>query len=132
IKIVSYLLYLSIIVHAIYALIVTIRNKKARPVGYAKYDGAANSKWNSRNMGLLGTIILIFIVVHMNGFWYTYHFRELPYVEYRTNVETGETTAREISAQEFREYVSFDENGENVVRAKNLYAVVDFAFQNWW
>ena len=132
IKVVSYLLYLSIIAHAIYALVVTLRNKKARPIGYAKYDGAANSKWNSRNMGLLGTIILIFIVIHMNGFWYTYHFRELPYVEYRTNIETGVTTSQEISEAEFHDFVSFDNGTEQVVRAKNLYAVVDFAFQNWW
>lgn len=132
IKVVSYLLYLSIIAHAVYALIVTLRNKKARPIGYAQYNGAANSKWNSRNMGLLGTIILIFIVIHMNGFWYTYHFRELPYVEYRTNIETGETSSKEISAAEFHEFTSFDTDSEQVVRAKNLYAVVDFAFQTWW
>src|SRR5690606_31972966 len=132
IKIVSYLLYLSIILHALYALIVTLRNKKARPVGYAQYNGAANSKWNSRNMGILGTIILIFIVIHMNGFWYTYHWRELPYVEYRTNVQTGETITREIPAAEFKDYVSFDQDGEKVVRAKNLYAIVDFSFQTWW
>ena len=31
IKVISYLLYASIIVHAVYALIITLSNKKARP-----------------------------------------------------------------------------------------------------
>src|SRR5690554_2068904 len=42
IKIVSYLLYASIVLHAVYALIITYRNRKARPVGYAVFNGAAN------------------------------------------------------------------------------------------
>src|SRR5688500_6004626 len=53
IKIVSYLLYLSIILHALYALFITMKNKKARPVQYAKYSGSSNSSWSSRNMGIL-------------------------------------------------------------------------------
>ena len=35
IKIVSYLLYASIIIHAVYALLLTAGNKKALPVAYA-------------------------------------------------------------------------------------------------
>src|SRR5690606_14795716 len=81
IKVISYLLYTSIIVHAVYALILTRRNKKARPVCYASYNSAANSAWNSWNMGILGTILLVFIVTHMNNFWYKYHNDAVPYIE---------------------------------------------------
>src|SRR3954462_1966226 len=35
IEVVAYILYLSIIVHAIYALVLTIKNRRARPVDYA-------------------------------------------------------------------------------------------------
>jgi succinate dehydrogenase / fumarate reductase cytochrome b subunit len=133
IKAVSYLLYLSIIVHAIYALIITIRNKKARPIAYAKYDGNANSKWNSRNMGILGTIILVFLVVHMGDFWYKYHWGEdLPHIEYRTNIATGITSSTPLSSTDVNEYISYVENGEKVVRAKDLYKVVEFSFQTWY
>lgn len=132
IKVVSYLLYLSIIVHALYALIITIHNKKSRPIGYSSYNGNANSKWNSRNMGILGTIILIFIVTHMNSFWYTYHWGELPHVEYRTNIQTGQTTVNELDAASFSEFASYTENGEQVVVAKDLYKTVYYTFETWW
>ena len=35
IKLVAYLLYLSIILHVVYALLITIRNRKAKPVKYS-------------------------------------------------------------------------------------------------
>jgi succinate dehydrogenase / fumarate reductase cytochrome b subunit len=78
IKTVSYLLYTSIIVHSLYALLLTMQNRKARPVGYAYSNPQANSEWNSRNMGILGTITLIFIVIHMKDFWWQYHNGDLP------------------------------------------------------
>ena len=69
IMVVAYALYLSIIVHVVYALLVTIRNRKAKPVSYAVNHTEANSSWASQNMGLIGLSILIFIVVHLANFW---------------------------------------------------------------
>ncbi len=132
IKIVSYLLYLSIVLHAIYALVVTIRNRKARPVGYASFKGSANSTWSSRNMGILGTILLVFLVTHMSNFWYKYHFGDLPYVEYRTDLASGETTVRDLQASEFSGFVTYIEDGHEIVRAKDLYQQVAFSFQSWY
>lgn len=76
IKVVSYVLYLSIIFHAIYALIITAKNKKTGG-HYQKDQRSKSSKWASRNMGILGTIVLIFIVVHFQNFWYQYKFGEV-------------------------------------------------------
>ncbi len=132
IKIVSYLLYASIIIHAIWALILTIHNKKARPVGYGENRRNQNSAWNSRNMGILGTILLIFIAVHMQNFWWRYHNGAVPYIEYKTDLRTGETTSREIFSDEYREYVKYVDNDTEVIRTKNLYRQVDFTFQQWW
>lgn len=69
IMVVAYALYLSIIVHVVYALLVTIRNKKAKPVSYAVNHTEANSSWASQNMGLIGLSILIFTGVHLANFW---------------------------------------------------------------
>lgn len=69
IKIIAYLLYLSIVVHALYALIVTIRNRKAKPHKYVMDRSSENSTWTSKNMGILGTLILIFIIIHLANFW---------------------------------------------------------------
>ncbi len=74
VKILSYLTYLSIIFHAIDGIMLTIQNKAARPVGYAKSNASANSAWASRNMAVLGTVILVFIVTHMVNFWAKMHF----------------------------------------------------------
>jgi succinate dehydrogenase / fumarate reductase cytochrome b subunit len=60
IEVVAYILYLSIAVHAIYALILTVKNRKARPVGYA-VAAKSDASWSSKNMGLLGSILFLFI-----------------------------------------------------------------------
>lgn len=62
-------LFAGLILHIVQSLILTLENKKARPVGYAKIDGAANSSWYSRSMGILGSLLLIFLVVHLANFW---------------------------------------------------------------
>ena len=73
VKILSYVTYISILFHAIDGIVLTIQNKKARPVAYAKTDGSSSS-FSSRNMAVLGTIILVFIVTHMVNFWAVMHF----------------------------------------------------------
>lgn len=74
VKVLSYLTYFSIIFHAVDGIILVIQNKKARPVQYAYNRPSANSTWASRNMGLLGAVVLFFIIVHMRSFWYEMHF----------------------------------------------------------
>ena len=74
IKILSYLTYFSILFHAVDGILLVIQNKKARPVQYAYNKPSANSSWASRNMGLLGAVVLFFIIVHMRSFWYEMHF----------------------------------------------------------
>jgi len=70
IKVASYLTYLSILFHSIDGLLLAVQNKKARPVGYAKNAPGANSKLPARQMAVLGSAILIFIVIHMANFWW--------------------------------------------------------------
>ncbi len=74
VKILSYLTYISVVFHAIDGLMLTIKNRKARPVKYAYERADKNSIWSSRNMGVLGTVILVFIITHMCNFWAVMHF----------------------------------------------------------
>ncbi len=76
VKILSYLTYISILFHAIDGIMLAFQNKAARPIGYAKNNPSANSPWASRNMAVLGTVILVFIVTHMVSFWARMHFDE--------------------------------------------------------
>ncbi|MBK6521042.1 MAG: succinate dehydrogenase cytochrome b subunit [Bacteroidia bacterium] len=63
------ILFVGLILHVVQALVLTLENRKARPVPYAKVNGAANSSWYSRSMGLLGTLILMFLIIHLRHFW---------------------------------------------------------------
>ena len=65
-----------ILIHAIWGIFLTIKNRKARgPVGYAISN--KSSVWASRNMGILGTLILIFLVIHLKDFYAQAHFGSL-------------------------------------------------------
>jgi succinate dehydrogenase / fumarate reductase cytochrome b subunit len=133
IEVIAYLLYLCIIVHAVYALILTLKNRSARPVAYAAHNDAPAS-WSSKNMGLLGAILLFFIVVHMRDFWFTYKYDNiLAFKEYRTNLSTGQRTVSDIAAPYpgFENSVSTENNVE-IVRVKDLHARVAQSFSNIW
>lgn len=130
IKIVSYLLYASIIIHALYALILTLLNKKARPIPYDQKPGNRNATWNSRNMGILGTVLLVFIVTHMANFWWKFHNDQVPYIQYETNVQTGQTSAIQMPAEEFTDYKEFSQDGVEYLQARDLYKQVEFTFKN--
>src|SRR6202012_3375822 len=119
IEVIAYILYLSILVHAIYALVLTIKNRKARPVSYAEVNKSP-ATWSSKNMGLLGSILLLFIVIHMSDFWFSYKYSDkMPFMEYRTDLATTKTTAIEYIpvSPEFEKSVSIVNNVE-IVRAK--------------
>jgi len=76
IKILSYLTYISIIFHAIDGIVLTIQNKKARPIAYAYNKPSANSSTPARYMAVLGTLILVFLATHMSNFWWKMKFTE--------------------------------------------------------
>lgn len=78
IKILSWVTYISILFHAIDGFLLAFQNKKARPVNYAYNKPSANSSWASRNMALLGSVILIFIVTHMANFWWKMKYADKP------------------------------------------------------
>lgn len=69
IKIIAYILYLSLILHTIYALIVTLKNRKAKSKKYNDNRANETSSWSSQNMDLLGSALLLFIVFHLANFW---------------------------------------------------------------
>ena len=75
-------LMLGIVLHIVQALVLTLENRKARPIAYAQVNGAANSSWYSRSMGLLGTLLLIFLIIHLAHFWVKSRFTGLPIDEH--------------------------------------------------
>jgi len=133
IEVIAYLLYLAILVHVLYGLILTIQNRRARPVAYAVQTKSPAS-WSSKNMGLLGSILFLFLVIHLGDFWYKYKFTDtVDYKEYRTNVLTNERTVSDFTpADPAFEHSSTTENDVEVVRVKDLHARVADSFSNVW
>ncbi|MEO6550360.1 MAG: succinate dehydrogenase cytochrome b subunit [Ferruginibacter sp.] len=62
-------LFVFLILHIVQGLILWKQNAAARPSKYIVNKPEENSKWYSRSMGLLGTLILVFLVLHLYHFW---------------------------------------------------------------
>ena len=62
-------LFAGLLLHIVQGLILWSQNRKARPVKYKMNRASENSTWYSRSMGLLGTLLLLFLVLHIYHFW---------------------------------------------------------------
>ena len=69
VKILSIVTYVSILLHVIVTIALTIDSKRKRSIGYKNKKSPSNSM-GSKYMGILGTIILAFIIIHLSNFWY--------------------------------------------------------------
>jgi len=101
IKIIGIVNYTFILLHVIISIWLTRQNSAAR--GGERYAVSKNSShWTSRNMGILGTLIFVFLIIHLRGFWYQMHWGDIGMVTY---------------------------DGQEV---KDLYSVVAAAYSQWW
>lgn len=65
-------------IHFIYALILTLQNRKARGNNrYAVTQKPEKVEWASQNMFVLGIIIVLGLLLHLYNFWYNMMFAEL-------------------------------------------------------
>lgn len=70
-------LFVFIFLHIIQGLMLEFSNRSKRGIGYEKEYGSRGSKWYSRSMGLLGTLILLFLIVHWINFWIPSRFENM-------------------------------------------------------
>lgn len=62
-------LVIGFLIHIIDGFRLWFENNKARPKKYVAKGGSANSSWYSRSMGILGTLLLMFLILHGSDFW---------------------------------------------------------------
>ena len=68
----------GVAIHFIYATILTLQNRRARGnQRYAVQGMPKNVSWASRNMFILGSVILLGLLLHLYNFWYRMQFVEL-------------------------------------------------------
>lgn len=63
------ILIVGVVFHFIMGFVLDFKNRAARPIGYAKNNGSANSSWASRNMIISGSVVLAFLGLHFYDFW---------------------------------------------------------------
>lgn len=69
IRTIEIFLVVGFLLHIIQSLLLWRSNKAARPIKYAVAKDSSKVTWYSKSMTLLGTLILIFLVVHTSNFW---------------------------------------------------------------
>ena len=75
-------LFLFFILHIIQGYVLEFQNRTKRGVGYKVKMGSEGSNWYRKSMGLLGTLIFMFLVVHLADFWVPSRFGGLTEVTY--------------------------------------------------
>lgn len=67
-----------IMIHFIYATMITLQNRKARGNDrYAVNTRPGGVSWASQNMFVIGVIVIGFMILHFSQFWYKMMFSEL-------------------------------------------------------
>ena len=98
-------LFIGIFLHILQGYMLTLENRSKRSVGYA-VNYSKGSKWYSRSMALLGTLLLMFLIMHIYHFW---------------------TPSRLGGIAGIKSLSVFDKNG---VEYHNLYAEMKLVFEN--
>ncbi|MBR6639435.1 MAG: succinate dehydrogenase cytochrome b subunit [Muribaculaceae bacterium] len=102
-------LALLFVVHILYAFILTLQNRKARGNNrYAVTSTPKSVEWSSKNMLVLGIVVVAFMVVHFIQFWYKMQWQEIIGNHFYTTAEGAAIP----------------------VTAGSLF--IQFAFQSWW
>ena len=74
VKLLSYVTYAAILLHIFVTLKLTWDAKKNRLVAYKKSSSPTNAI-SSKYMGILGTVILAFLIIHLSDFWFKAKFQ---------------------------------------------------------
>ena len=69
IRLLEFGLFACFILHIIQGYVVEAKNRQKRRAGYQVGLGNRGSKWYSRSMAILGTLIFLFLIVHVSHFW---------------------------------------------------------------
>jgi succinate dehydrogenase / fumarate reductase cytochrome b subunit len=69
IRIMEFGLFAGILLHIIQGYAVEMTNRSKRKKGYQVSLGNRGSTWMSRSMALLGTLVFLYLVIHIAQFW---------------------------------------------------------------
>src|SRR5262245_47802615 len=62
-------LFAGFFLHIIQGYVLEVQNRSRRKIGYQVSMGSQGSRWYRKSMGLLGTLLLLFLIIHVSHFW---------------------------------------------------------------
>jgi succinate dehydrogenase / fumarate reductase cytochrome b subunit len=72
VRVIEVILALIFLIHILNSLWLTLENRRATPTKYRLLKAGETSSLFSRTMGLTGSILFIFLAVHLQTFWYRF------------------------------------------------------------
>ena len=82
-----------VVVHILYAFILTVQNYRARgSQRYAVSAGQKDVSWASKNMLVLGVIVVLGLGLHLFNFWYKMQFAEILHMSGVADVDIAKAT----------------------------------------
>jgi succinate dehydrogenase / fumarate reductase, cytochrome b subunit len=87
IRTVEFLLFGSLLFHAIVGTILWFRNRQSRPDSYETYRLEDNTPWASRHTIITGSVVFIFLVIHLKTFFVPSRFSAEPVSGYHLIVQ---------------------------------------------
>jgi succinate dehydrogenase / fumarate reductase cytochrome b subunit len=76
IRVIEIILALIFILHIFNGIRLWIENKQARPQGYSVNGSRKNTTIFSRTAFITGSIVFIFLVIHLQSIWYKFNFSD--------------------------------------------------------
>ena len=90
-------LFIGFIIHIVQGFVLEAQNRSRRKQGYAVSMGSQGSAWYKKSMGLLGTLIFLFLIMHIAHFWVPSRItQDLPEVAYNSALPIHNLYARMI------------------------------------
>ena len=75
-------LFVFFIIHIVQGCVLEVQNRGRRGIAYNVPMGSRGSTWYRKSMGLLGTLVFLFLIVHIADFWIPSRFGGLDEVMY--------------------------------------------------
>ena len=86
-RLIEIILFIGFIAHIVQGYVIEAKNRSRRGTGYQVSLGSRGSTWMSRSMALLGTLIFMFLILHISKFWWSSRVtKDLEEVDYGNGV----------------------------------------------
>ncbi|MDR1859531.1 MAG: succinate dehydrogenase/fumarate reductase cytochrome b subunit [Bacteroidales bacterium] len=89
----------GVVIHILYATILTLQNRAARGTDRYAASNRTVTEWSSKNMYVLGLIVVLGLLLHLYNFWYNMQYAEIAYGHDGYEVPAGSKIVGDLFVQ---------------------------------